>query len=418
MPMKSAADIKIPIAEIIAIGDEMTGGARVDTNTAWLAEQVERLGVRVAFHSTVGDNMDENLDVFRHAAGRADIVVVTGGLGPTRDDLTREVLGQLSGQPMQLDRDSLKHIETLFTQRKRAMPERNQVQAMFPAGSRPIFNPQGTAPGVDITIKLDTASPCRIFALPGVPAEMKRMFVDTVGPAIADSAPNPRVIRTYVMKLFGVGESDMEAMLGDMISRTRSPRVGITVSTATISLRITATCDSKAQCDQQIEATRQEVLAKAGEYHFGDGESFEQQDRIAEDLVTRQQTIAIVEAGHGAPLANAFSALPEPNPLVAAVQVKDLTDLRRFHTSIGTANADDLIMFQKHLGADWLLIVDRYPFLDHASTELNQSSGVKLYRGRPDRPRSSNDHAARWTPQHHPSTDCQECDDVFANAIG
>ena len=139
-------------AEIISIGDELTTGQRLDTNSQWLAERLLEIGVPVAFHTTVGDQLADNVLVFRQACERADIVVATGGLGPTADDLTRHALAELAGVPLVQDDASLAHIKALFARRKREMPPANVVQAQFPQGSRPIPNPHGTAPGIDIAI--------------------------------------------------------------------------------------------------------------------------------------------------------------------------------------------------------------------------------------------------------------------------
>src|SRR5438477_11785286 len=176
-------------AEIISIGDELTTGQRLDTNSQWLAERLLEIGVPVAFHTTVGDQIADNVLVFRQACERADVVVATGGLGPTADELTRHALAELACVPLVQDDASLAHIKVLFARRKREMPPANVVQAQFPQGSRPIFNPHGSAPGIDIAIPravghpATNAKPVRIFALPGVPAEMKEMWAATVGPA-------------------------------------------------------------------------------------------------------------------------------------------------------------------------------------------------------------------------------------------
>ena len=242
-------------AEVISIGDEMTSGARLDTNTQWLSRRLGDLGIKVSFHTTVADTLEQNVDVFRIAAERVDILVSTGGLGPTRDDLTREALANVLGTPLELNPSAMQHIEQMFARRKRKMPERNRVQAMFPTGSQQIFNPQGTAPGIDMMIPREESGQSRVFALPGVPAEMKRMFDETVAERIlAENGPGTE-IKQHVMKFFGTGESDMENRLGSMIARDREPRVGITVSTATISLRITATGKDAVDCQTQIEQT-------------------------------------------------------------------------------------------------------------------------------------------------------------------
>ena len=171
-------------AEIIAIGDEITSGQLLDTNTQWLSQRLEELGVRVLYHSTVGDELAPCVEVFRQAIDRADVVVATGGLGPTADDLTREALAEATGRPLQLDADALEHIRAMFARRKRPMPPQNELQAMFPAGSRVVRNPHGTAPGIDLEVPRAGRSPCRIICLPGVPAEMVEMWHDSVAATI------------------------------------------------------------------------------------------------------------------------------------------------------------------------------------------------------------------------------------------
>jgi len=153
-------------AEVISIGDELTSGQRLDTNCQWLSLRLAELGVETAFHTTVADDLDANIEVFRHALARADVVVATGGLGPTADDLTREVLARSVGQELVLYPDALAHVEGLFAKRGRPMPERNKVQAYFPASSRVIPNPQGTAPGIDLDVPREGRGPSRAFALP------------------------------------------------------------------------------------------------------------------------------------------------------------------------------------------------------------------------------------------------------------
>src|SRR5262245_45922755 len=188
-------------AEIIAIGDELTSGQRLDTNSQWVSERLNELGVHVAFHTTVGDDLDDNITVFRNAIDRAEIVVATGGLGPTADDLTRDAIAAAVGVELVQDDAALEHIKNLFARRKRAMPEQNLRQAQFPRGTRVVPNPHGTAPGIDLEV-----GRCRIFALPGVPAEMFEMWAATVAPAISSMFPSPRVIRHHRVKVFGAGE--------------------------------------------------------------------------------------------------------------------------------------------------------------------------------------------------------------------
>lgn len=349
-------------AEVISIGDELTSGARLDTNTQWLSQRLGELGVSVRFQTTVGDLLEEHIEVLRIATARADLVVTSGGLGPTADDLTRDALAAVSGKPLVQSDAALAHIESLFTRRGRTMPPRNQVQAMFPEGAAEIFNPRGTAPGIDLLVPSESGRMSRVFALPGVPDEMKEMFVETVMPRIIAQIAGRKVMKQAVIKCFGLGESDFEARLGEMISRLRFPRVGITVSAATISLRIATEAETEAECDAMIETTRQEILQRVGPYVFGEGEDFELQHALAGLLEQRGERLATIELGHAAPLAG-WLADVVPREAYAGGLV----------TAAIETTAAALRPRLAALQADWLLVVDRYPTLqcgDDAASEL------------------------------------------------
>jgi nicotinamide-nucleotide amidase len=280
-------------AEIISIGDELTTGQRLDTNSQWVAERLLEIGVPVAFHTTVGDRLADNVLVFRQACERADIVVATGGLGPTADDLTRHALAAVAGVPLVQDDASLAHIQALFARRKREMPATNLIQAQFPQGSRPIHNPHGSAPGIDIEIPRAIGRPARVFALPGVPAEMKEMWVATVRPAIQAYTGVTKVIAHHRIKCFGVGESDLEAMLPDVIARDRYPLVGITVHQATITLRITAEGESVEAARAAMEPTIATIRACLGDLIFG--EEDEELQHVVVRLLREQKKTLLVD---------------------------------------------------------------------------------------------------------------------------
>ncbi|HEX3726337.1 MAG TPA: CinA family nicotinamide mononucleotide deamidase-related protein [Pirellulales bacterium] len=294
------------IAEVISIGDELTSGQRLDTNSQWLSQWLGELGLAVAYHTTVADDLNANVAVFRAAVERADVVVATGGLGPTADDLTREALAALVGRDLVLDNASLEHIRGLFARHHREMPERNRAQAMFPEGSRILFNPNGTAPGVWLEVARDGKPACHVFALPGVPAEMFEMFQQGVTPALAGLIGTPRVIRHRRIKCFGAGESHVEQMLPDLIRRGRDPSVGITVHAATITLRITASGPNAAACQAAMEPTMATIRQCLGSYVFGE-EDDELEDAVVGLLADRQQTLATAEIGTGGALAESLS---------------------------------------------------------------------------------------------------------------
>jgi nicotinamide-nucleotide amidase len=363
-------------AEIIAIGDELTTGQRRDTNSQWVAERLTESGVEVAFHTTVGDNLADNVTAFRAAVERADFVVATGGLGPTADDLTREALAAVCGVPLVRDAASLEYIRGLFARRGRAMPERNVVQADFPASARPIPNEYGTAPGIQMTIARGDGKHSLVFALPGVPAEMRPMWYAAVEPAIQAALPSPRVIRHHRVKCFGVGESDLEAMLPDLIRRGREPTVGITVSDATITLRITASGVDDAACRAAMEPTIRTLHECLGTLVFGE-EDDELENAVVRLLVEHTKSLAVVEWATGGLISEWLTeaSAGSANPLLAGVEASNLYQLGRIvgvtadeAQQLAAASPDDSVVatiaaeaVRRTTGADIGLAVAAFP---------------------------------------------------------
>ena len=294
-------------AEIIAIGTELTTGAKLDTNSQWLSIELASVGIPVLLHTTVADDLPANLETLRAAVRRSDVVLISGGLGPTLDDLTRQVLADLAGVELVLNEPSLQHIRDLFAKRKRNMPQRNVIQAMFPAGSEPLENPHGSAPGIWWELPRPDGSTCLIAAMPGVPSEMKPMFRDRVLPRLPRSN---KIIRRARVNCYGVGESACEEMLGNVTARGRDPEVGITVHEGTITLRIEAHAATESECDAKIAATKQLIHERLGQLVFGE-EDEQLEDVIVRELNRRGQTVAVADEVTGGVLSLWLTAAPD-----------------------------------------------------------------------------------------------------------
>ena len=354
-------------AEIIAIGTELTTGAKLDTNSQWLSLELQAVGIPVHFHVTVADDLDANVHVFRSAVERSDIVLISGGLGPTLDDLTRDVLAKLTDTKLVLHEPSLEIIRGMFARRKRDMPERNIVQAMFPVGAEPIPNRRGTAPGIYMEIPRAGRTPCKLAAMPGVPSEMKVMFQDDVLPRIKLGEAAGLVIRNARINCFGLGESAAEQLLGDVTARGRDPEVGITVHEATITLRIVASAPSVAAALEKIAQTKKIIDERMGEYVFGEEED-ELEHVVVRMLRERTQTLAIVELATGGLLSHRVTSVAGyEHCFRGALVAVDEAAANVWFGQSGVAPVaparEGACLFaeacRRHFGADWALSVGK-----------------------------------------------------------
>lgn len=252
-------------AIIISVGDELTLGQAVDTNSAWLSARLAEGGILTRAHLTVPDDQAAIVRAVRQAVELGAWVIITGGLGPTQDDLTRQALAEVQGVPLVIHAPSLARIEQFFKDCGRVMSASNRIQALAPAGAKVLDNPQGTAPGLQLGV-----GRAQVFAFPGVPAEMKAMVEKHLAKLI--DAQAGRTIVTCKLNTFGLGESMVGEVLGDLMRRDRNPMVGTTVSAGIVSVRIRSDFATRTQALDELARVTKLVRQKLGPAVFSEGD--------------------------------------------------------------------------------------------------------------------------------------------------
>jgi nicotinamide-nucleotide amidase len=278
-------------AIILGIGNELTSGQTVDTNSAWLARRLVAMGIAADSFHVVADDRPAVAAALTDAAAKAELVLVTGGLGPTADDLTRHGLADaMGGVELVLDAPSLVTLEEFFRRIGRTMVPSNSIQVMFPAGSRPILNRNGTAPG--IAAKVGSAD---VYIMPGVPREMRTMFDEQIAPLLPTGG---QAIVERILHTFGTGESDLGAKIVDLMQRGLNPTVGTTVAAGLVSVRVSARAATGEAAAEMAEATMAELRRRLGEWVLGEGEAT--MPSVVGDLLRRAgQTLSTAESCTG-----------------------------------------------------------------------------------------------------------------------
>lgn len=283
-------------AAILSIGDELTLGQTLDTNSRYLSDALLARGIITIEHATVADDRASTAGAIVRLADAADVVIITGGLGPTADDLTRAGLADAMGEVLVEDAAALAEITAYFASRRSPMRDINKTQALRPRSATCLSNPNGTAPGLHGVVHRGDRS-VDVFCLPGPPREMKPMFEAEVVPRLRIE-PGRRVV-TRALHCFGLGESEIASRLGDLMDRDRNPTVGTTASQGVVSCRIRYTSDDGgAGMPPVLVDIEQSIRSKLGPYLFGaDGDTL---PSVNLDLLrTRRETLATVESCTG-----------------------------------------------------------------------------------------------------------------------
>jgi len=296
---------------IISIGNELLSGQTVDTNTAWLSGQLFEMGIITAGSWTVPDEQSRIVAAIFQASLDGTLILITGGLGPTRDDLTRQALATWLGVALEFHPELLTQISDFFEKRGKKMAPNNRSQAHIPSGSTALDNPVGTAPGF-WACKGETL----LAVMPGVPAEMKRMFTEQVVPRIAHSTKGPAVV-SRKLRCFGAGESDIAQKLGPLMERGRNPLINCTCGSGEIILHIVATAPEKKTAQAMIEADTIVLRKCLGNWVYGqDDETLSA--AVGNLLRARHKTIALAESCTGGLLSQMLTDVPGASEYVRA----------------------------------------------------------------------------------------------------
>lgn len=289
-------------AIILSIGNELTTGQTTDTNSAYLSQRLGEYGYEVIEHATFGDDVAHVAEGIQRASQKADLVIATGGLGPTPDDVTRDALAMAMGTTLHMDPDSLVNIEAYFSQIQRPMAEVNRVQAMVPQGAEAIQNTCGTAPG--LAAKLNDA---QVYITPGVPLEMRAMMEKSILPQLPKTEA---VILHRTVRLFGLGESTLVEQAGDLFTRTGPVIVGTTVQAGMVSIRITSTANDDATAAEQTEQCVATICERLGEHVVSTDGEILIPHAVGELLSTAGQTLATAESCTGGMIGSQLTAVP------------------------------------------------------------------------------------------------------------
>ncbi|WP_042144700.1 competence/damage-inducible protein A [Paucisalibacillus sp. EB02] len=349
--------------EIIAVGTELLLGQIANTNAQWISEQLALHGINVMYHGVVGDNLNRVKDTFSLAEKRSDVIIVTGGLGPTEDDLTREAFQLISGLQMIEHKPSMDYIEAFFKKINSVMTPNNRKQARVFEGATVINNTVGMAPGMIIRHH-DTTW---VF-LPGVPREMKSMMLNEVLPYLRKTLKQNEVIKSYILRFIGIGESQLEYELKDIIDKQQNPTIAPLAQDNGVIIRLTAKASSEMSAFQLLDHVKKEILAKVGGYYYGmNDETLER--TIVTRLKEKQLKIASAESLTGGKFIEKLISIPGASEVCKGSIVCYETSVKRDILNI----SDEIIQKQGTISSECALEMSK-----NVANLLNASIGISF----------------------------------------
>lgn len=286
-------------AEILATGDEIRSGALVDSNSAYISDQLEQHGIEVVRHTSVGDDMPILVETLSDIGDRADVAVVTGGLGPTTDDLSAQAAAKAIGVELVFDPHAMENVASFFKKVNRPMSESNRKQAFLPKGCKVLYNPVGTAPGFALTIKR-----CRFFFLPGVPYEMKRMLADQVIPDMRALKGDARIhTRVQTITTFGLPESLAGEKMAGVEAAFPGIKLGLRANFPLIQVKFYSRDEDASRLDRRLDEASRWAIERLGSAVVSEaGESME--SVVGRLLTAESATLALAESCTGGLVAN------------------------------------------------------------------------------------------------------------------
>ena len=277
-------------AEIIAVGSELLLGQIVNSNAQFLSKELADIGINVYYHTVVGDNPSRLKEVIENAQKRSNLLIFTGGLGPTKDDLTKETIANLIESSLVIDDEALKSIVDYFQQSNRVMTENNKKQALVLKGSTILRNDNGMAPGMGIEINGVT-----YMLLPGPPKEMKPMFISYGKKYLLERVGTVERIESRVLRFFGIGESQLETEIEDLIDAQTNPTIAPLASDGEVTLRLSAKHRSFEVAKKLLDDIEKEITSRVGQYFYG-YDSVSLVSQVLDYLNANEQSIASAES--------------------------------------------------------------------------------------------------------------------------